>query len=256
MFHRKSSTAAPINQGSHRIRPDLVAVAAAAVPPATATPARFATSAAWPPNPPRNAAGLAKPSAPVRRLSSAPCRFGPWLLNSVASEFALRPLSPMNFFRNIRIIGTTIPSRLVADELLMPLTEDSALPSAPLLSPKRAGTRLPAPAFRRPLMPAPPLPKRPAMLPSEETSRLAPLMSDNRPDAPDGVAPFCAMPPSTAGSSAVIADWVAPGDSPRNSPASFEKSPPMASWASVSRFAFIGRLLLSMGKKETGTRPR
>ena len=243
-FHRKSSTAAPISHGSQRMNPDLVAVVAAAAalaaapaPPATAAPARRAASAAGPVMPPMNAAGLAKPSAPVRRLSSAPCRFGPCSPSSDASELALRPFSPMNFFRNVSSNGTTIASRLVADELLIPLLDDSAFTSAPLLSPNSAGTRLLVPAFSRALTPDPPPPKSPARLPSEFTSRFAPLISDSRPAAPSGVAPFWAMPPSTAGSSDVNADCVEPCDSPRNCPASFAKSPPSACWASESRFA-------------------
>ena len=143
----------------------------------------------------------------------------------------------MNFFRNASSNGTTIASRLVADEPLIPLLDDSAFTSAPLLSPNNAGTRLLVPAFSSALTPAPPPPKRPARLPSEFTSRFAPLISDSRPAAPSGVAPFWAMPPSTAGNSDVNADCVEPCDSPMNSPASLAKSPPSACWASASRFA-------------------
>ena len=66
MFHSASRIAAPISHGSQRIRPDLVAVVAAAAvlaaapaPLAMAAPARLAVSAAAPPRLDSIAAGLA-----------------------------------------------------------------------------------------------------------------------------------------------------------------------------------------------------
>src|SRR5262245_58479567 len=151
---RVKRIASAISHGSRRANADLVSSAAAVpaaiaalpaapAPLATAAPARLAVSAAAPAAPPRllrNDPGVANPSALVIRLSSAPCRFGPWLESSDESELALSPRSPIIFFRNVRTRGTTTAIRLVADELLMPLEEDSALTTAPALSPKRAGT--------------------------------------------------------------------------------------------------------------------
>src|SRR5262245_41904394 len=227
--HSRNSTAAAMSQG--RIRPiadepsataalpaDIAALPAEATPPATVAVARRAVSAAAPAAPPmlfRNELGLAKPSALVMRLSSAPCKFGTWLVSIDESEVALSPRSPISFFRNVRTIGTTRAIRFVADDVLMPLADESALTSAPLLSPKSAGTSRLVPAFRRSLAPAPPPPNRLPRFESNPVSRFAPLMSDIRPDAPSALAPFCASEPSTAGSSEPSALWVAPGDSPR-----------------------------------------
>src|SRR5215472_14532690 len=138
---------------------DIAALPTLAAPPASAAPARrvlsIATSAA-PLTLSRNAPELGKPSALVMRLSSAPCRFGPWLASSEDSEVALSPRSPMSFFRKASTIGTTIAIRFVAEDDLMPLEDESALTNAPLLSPKIAGTRLLVPAFMRSLTPEPP----------------------------------------------------------------------------------------------------
>lgn len=209
-FQMNSSAAAPASQGSQRMSPDFVAVVAAAAPPATAAPARLAESAAWPPRPPRNAAGLAKPSAELMRLSSTPCRCAPWPDSSEDSALALSALSLMNFFRKVSASGTMRATRLFADAGLIPLEELSAEISAPALSPNRAGIRVAAPVSRSAFTPVPPPLNNPARFPSAPASRLAPLISDIRPVAPWGVAPFRAMPPITAGSSEPSADWVAP----------------------------------------------
>src|SRR5262245_58987650 len=102
---RNARTTAPMTHGHHRAMPvrpaataaspaAIAALPAVAAPPAIADPARRAVSVAAVPRPAsplRNEAGLAKPSALVMRLSSAPWRLGPWLPSSDASEFALRP---------------------------------------------------------------------------------------------------------------------------------------------------------------------
>jgi hypothetical protein len=59
----------------------------------------------------------------------------------------------MNFFSKVSTSGTIIASRLVADAVLTPLAEDSALTSALLLSPNSAGTRLLVPALSSVFMP-------------------------------------------------------------------------------------------------------
>jgi hypothetical protein len=59
--------------------------------------------------------------------------------------------------------NTTIAMRLVADGLFMPLAEESACTSAPLLLPNSAGTNRLVPCFSNAFMLSPPL-MRPAVV--------------------------------------------------------------------------------------------
>ena len=238
--------------GSQRMNVDLPAtVAAAAVlaaepvialaPVATAAPVRRAVSAAAPPRFERNAPGLAKPSALVMRLSSALDRCSPCPAKSAASPPASSRFSPMYFLRNERTSGTTIASRFITDELFIPLVDASALTRLPALSPSSAGTSVPDPAFNSDCnagLPLPP-PSRLPMLPMRPGSTVGLLIVARMLCAPAGVAPFCAIRPITAGSSPLIADCVVLSDSPRNCPASREKSAPKACWTSERRLTLM-----------------
>ena len=219
--------------------PAAAAVAAVPAPVATAAPARFAASVAAPPRLPRKAAGLAKPSAPVMRPSSAFARNEPWLPSSDASPPASSFFSPTYFLRNAKIIGTTRAIRFVADEVLRPAADESELTSGPALSPNSAGTSVSDPSLSSDCTEALPPPRRPATLPSRFASRPELPSCASRPDAPCTVAPFCATMPMTAGRRPRMADCVALSDSPRNCPARREKSVPSACCARASRLSLM-----------------
>ncbi len=189
-----------------------------------AVPAAPIAAAALPPSESSSDDGLAKPSALVSRRSSVPCRNWPWPASRLASPLAPSPFSPTNFLMNPSTIGASSASRLDADWLLRnPATEPSVPASAPALSPSNDPSR-PPPALVSGALFCPP-PSKPDRFASAPVLTAGLSSSDIRLCAPSAVEPFCAIAPTSAGSAAVNAVCVAPGDSPTTLPARSEKSP-------------------------------
>ncbi|MOA11641.1 hypothetical protein D3C78_1315930 [compost metagenome] len=169
-----------INHGNQRISPDLPGAAAALEAARVPLPS-------VPPRLPRKAVGLAKPRAPVRRLSSSPDRYCLWSLSSAASEAAFRLFCPTYFLMTVSSSGAAIAIRLVAEEFLMSLMPASAVASPPALSPKSAGSSVEVPSWMSERIPLPPKSNSPPTLSRTavfSSGRLSSAMSWVRP-SPD-----------------------------------------------------------------------
>src|SRR6185312_5004692 len=216
-------TRATIHGHQRPIHEPAVAPAAASAAPAIAAPARRAAAPVTPPALSvmldNISAGLAKPRAPVSRLSSAPCRNGACAASMVARLDPPPPVDATTRLITASTIGATSAIRLPADcGLRMPDIDASAPESAAALSPNSDDTTR-APLVMTEDACAPPPLNSPPRFDSIDVSIAGLSSVAVTACAPAGVAPFWATPAISAGTTAPIALAAVAPDSPMRLPA-------------------------------------